>query len=199
MQIKFTYYKPQALIPVIGLLWAISSWGLSKVWGYGFLQGIGPTAIVMGFLTIYDKYLWKLPVFDPINTIPDLNGVYEGEIAYHYNGSDGIKSCKLEVKQTCSIIKVKSIFSKDSENDTQSVSTEAFIKTDEAGDQHLYFYYHNPGSCKNGDTLDPHDGMNVLEILMDKKTIKLKGYYFTNRNPQTKGCMELTKMTEGGK
>jgi hypothetical protein len=199
MQIKFTYYKPQALIPVIGLLWAVSSWGLSSLWGYGFLQGIGPTAIVMGLLTLYDKYLWKLPVLKLINTIPDLNGIYEGEIAYHYNGEDGTKACKLEIKQSCSMIKVKTIFAKDGENDTQSVSTEAFIKTDEAGDQHLYFYYYNPGSCKNGDTLDAHDGMNVLEILKEKKTVKLKGYYFTNRNPQTKGCMEATKTTKGGK
>lgn len=199
MNIRFTYYKPQALIPVIGLLWAISSWGLAKLWGYGFLQGIGPTVIVMCFLTLYDKCLWKLPILNLINTIPNLNGVYNGEIAYHYNGRDCAKSCKMVIKQTCSITKVKSIFNKEGENDTQSVSTEAFIKTDEAGDQYLYFYYHNPGSCKNGDTLDPHDGMNVLEILKDEMAIKLKGYYFTNRNPQTKGCMEVTKITEGGK
>jgi hypothetical protein len=199
MQIKFTNYKPQALIPVIGLLWAFSSWMLSKLWGYGFLQGIGPTAIVMGFLTLYDKWLWKLPVLQLINTVPDLNGVYEGVIAYNYNGQDGTKSCKLEIKQTCSIIKVKSIFNKDGENDTQSVSTEAFIKTDEAGDQHLYFYYHNLGSCKNGDTLDPHDGMNVFEIIKTQGSIILKGYYFTNRNPQTKGCMKVTQTNEGGK
>ena len=199
MQIKFTNYKPQALVPVIGLLWTISSWALAKLWGYGFLQGIGPTAIVMGFLTFYDKYFWKLPVLNLLTTLPDLNGDYEGEIGYHYNGQDGTKSCKLTINQTCSIIKVKSIFSKDGENDTQSVSTEAFIKTDQAGDQLLYFYYHNAGSSKSGDTLDAHDGMNVLEIIKDNKSLTLKGYYFTNRNPQTKGCMEVTKTTERGK
>lgn len=199
MQLKLTYYKPQRLVPVIGLLWAFSSWGLSKLWGYGFFQGIGPTAIVLGFLTLYDKYLWKLPILNMINIIPDLNGVYKGEIAYHYNGQDEIKSCELEIKHTCSSLKVKTIFTKDGENDTQSVSTEAFIKTDEAGDQHLYFYYHNLGSCKNGDTLDPHDGMNVLEILKDKEMITLKGYYFTNRNPQTKGCISVKRITRGDK
>lgn len=199
MQIKFTYYKPQALIPVIGLLWAAASWALSKFWGYGFLQGIGPTALVMIFLTVYDKWLWKYPVFNLLNTLPDLNGKYEGEIAYHWDGQNGTKACTLKIKQNCSTIKVKSVFSKDDENDTSSVSTEAFVKTDDSGDQHLFFYYHNPGSCKDGDTLDPHDGMNVLEILKDKNVTKLKGYYFTNRNPQTKGCMEVTKIKEGDK
>lgn len=150
----------------------------------------------MGLLTLYDKYLWKLPVLNLLNNVPNLNGIYEGKIAYHYNEQDNTKSCRLEIKQTCSSIKVKSIFNKDGENDTQSVSREAFIKTDDVGDQHLYFYYHNQGSCKNGDTLDSHDGMNVLEILKEKETVKLKGYYFTNRNPQTKGCMEVTKTTK---
>jgi len=196
MQIRFTYYKPELLVTIIGLLWPVLSWVLSKLWGYGFLQGFGPGVIVMGLLTLYDKYLWKLPVLNLLNNVPNLNGIYEGEIAYHYNEQDSTKSCRLEITQTCSNIKVKSIFNKDGENDTQSVSEEAFIKTDDVGDQHLYFYYHNQGSYKSGDTLDSHDGMNVLEILKEKETVKLKGYYFTNRNPQTKGCMEVTKTTK---
>ena len=85
MQIKFTYYKPQALIPLIGFLWAVSSWTLSKLWGYGLLEGIGPTAVVIFFLAFYDKFLWKLPLLKQINNIPNLNGTYEGEISYHYN------------------------------------------------------------------------------------------------------------------
>jgi SMODS-associating 2TM, beta-strand rich effector domain len=194
MQIKFTYYKAQLLVPVIGLLWALSSWALSGVWGYGFLQGVGPTAIVMLFLTIYDKWLWNLPVFSLLNTIPDLNGIYHGEISYRFKDIPGSKSCQLEIKQTCSNIRVKTSFVKDGENNTLSVSTEAFIKTDEAGDQHLYFYYRNRGSCQSGDTLDQHDGMNVLEIVKDSGAIYLEGYYFTNRNPQTKGCLKAQKM-----
>ncbi|MBI9108663.1 MAG: hypothetical protein JEZ04_18100 [Spirochaetales bacterium] len=199
MQIKFTNYRPQVLIPFIGLLWTISSWALSGLWGYGVLQGTGPTAIVMLFLAAYDNLLWKLPILNLMNTIPNLNGKYIGDISFHWNGQDGDKSCNLEIKQTCSNIKVKSIFNKEDENDSQSISTEAFIKTDEAGDRHLYFYYHNRGSCKDGDTLDPHDGMNVLEILKEEKVVRLKGYYFTNRNPQTKGCMEVTKKSGGNK
>ena len=199
MQIKFTYYRPQILIPVIGLLWAFSSWILANLWGYGFLQGIGPTAIVMCFLSIYDKLLWKYPVFNLMTTIPNLNGYYEGNISFYWDGENRTKASKMEIKQTCSNIKVTTIFSKEKENSTQSVSTEAFIKTDEVGDQHLYFYYHNQGSCKDGDTLDPHDGMNVLKIKKDNNSITLQGYYFTNRNPQTKGCMEVSKILKGEK
>lgn len=197
MQLNFTNYKPNLLVTAIGILWALSSWALSNLWGYGLLQGIGPSVLVIGILAFYNKYLWKLPIMNWMNTIPNLNGIYEGNIFYHYDGQDGTKACKLQIKQTCSMIKVKTIFSKEGESDTQSDSTEAFIKIDEAGDQHLYYYYQNRGSCKNGDTLNPHDGMNVLEVRKSGKEIKLEGYYFTNRNPQTKGCMKVTKITKG--
>jgi len=199
MQINFSYYKPQALITSIIVLGSVSSWGLSKLCDYNFLQGIGPTTIVMGFLYVYDKYLWKLPVFKMINTVPNLNGVYEGEIEYYYNDENNKKKCRLEIKQTCSSIKVKSSFNKEGENETHSESTVALIKTDEVGDQHLYIYYRNPGSQKNGDSLNSHDGMNVLEILKKKKNITIKGYYFTNRDPQTKGRMEVIKINKGDK
>jgi len=194
MTLNFTYYKPQFLIPLIGIFWSISSWGLSKIWGYGLLQGFGPTTLITAFLLIYDKLLWKLPVFNIANSVPNLNGNYTGKIDFYWGGRNSLKSCEMLIKQTCSNIKVITIFSKEGENDTQSTSTEAFIKTDEAGDQYIYFYYHNRGSCKDGDTLNQHDGMNVLEIIKDKENILLKGYYFTNRDPQTKGCMEVIKI-----
>ena len=199
MQLKFTYYKPEIAIPIIGFLWTASSWCLAKIWGYGFLQGIGPTTIVMLFLVLYDMWLWKLPVLNWMIKVPNLNGDYEGKISYFWDGQAGEKLCALVIKQSCSNIKVRCVFNKDGENETISFSTEAFIKTDEAGDQHLFIYYQNRGSCKNGDTLGQHDGMNVFEILREKKNIKLKGYYFTNRNPQTKGCIEVTKLIKGDK
>jgi len=199
MKLTFAYYKPQFLVPIIGILWSVSSWGLSMIWGYGILQGTGPSAIVMLFFAVYEKWLWKFPILKFGNTMPNLNGEYSGNIVFHWDGANKTKFCGIEIKQTCSNIKVKSVFKRDNENSTQSVSTEAFIKTDEAGDQHLYFYYHNIGSCKHGDTLNQHDGMNVLEIINEGNKIILKGYYFTNRNPQTKGCIEVTRRIEGDK
>ena len=197
MHINLRNYKVSLIVPLIGGLWSLSSWALSDLWGYGFFQGIGPSVIVMSFLGFYDQVLWKLPLFNLLNTIPDLNGRYEGRISFNYNNVDRHKDCVLCIKQSCSFIKVITTFTGNSESDTQSISNEAFIKTDELGDHHLYFYYHNRGSCKNGDTLNPHDGMNVLEIQREQRTIRLKGYYFTNRDPQTKGCLEAIKIQGG--
>lgn len=199
MQIKLSYYKSQPFIVIIGLLWAVSSWGLSHIWDYGLLQGLGPTAIVMSTLYLYDKWLWKIPCLNLINTAPNLNGIYEGTISFYHNGKNSEKYCKVKIKQTCSNLKVKSFFTKDGEDETHSTSLEAFISTDEHGDQRLYFYYHNPGSSRAGNTLYAHDGMNVLDIIIDKNSIVLRGYYFTNRNPQTKGSMEVTQKLKGDK
>lgn len=193
MQIKLNYYKPKSLITVVGLCWTLSSWALSNLWGYGLLQGTGPSAIVISFIIIYDKWLWKLPIMKYMNNMPNLNGKYEGKISTNWDGKDLEKVCALEIKQTCSNIQVKTTFTKDGENETKSYSKEAFIKTEESGDQKLYFYYHNYGSCKNGDNLNQHDGMNILDIIKEGKTTRLSGHYFTNRDPQTKGCIELKK------
>lgn len=199
MRLKFTNYHSGILISIVGLLWAGLSQLLPYLWDNDLFRGFGPTAIVIFLLQAYDRWLWKLPFFKLMSSVPNLNGKYQGKIFYRWDEQDGEKSCELTIKQTCSHIKVKSEFGSTASEATQSTSTEAFIKTDEAGDQHLYFYYHNPGSCRNGDTLNPHDGMNVLEIICEGGSLKLKGYYFTNRDPQTKGCMEVVKITEKDK
>lgn len=193
MSVCFVYYKPKVLILVVVVLEALSSLMLSFLWGYGLMQGVGSTAIVVAFFVLYDKYLWKIPVLNFINIAPDLNGTYEGDIQFTYEGKDQTKRCKLIINQTCSFITVKSFFTRDGEKETQSKSTEAFISTDETGNQQLYLYYHNQGSNQGGDTLEQHDGINVFDININKSTIELDGYYFTNREPQTKGIIKVSK------
>ena len=189
------YYRVSFLIPVIALSWLAASYLLKKyAWPNDLLQGLGPGAVVLGLLTLYDLFMWKWPVLCWLNTVPNLNGAYSGNIQFNRTGEDEEIDCTLTVKQTCSKIKITSSFTKEHENSTRSTSFEAFIATDEVGDQTLYFYYHNPGSCMSGDTLDAHDGMNVLRIKQDKEGTTLDGYYFTNRSPeQTKGCMKASK------
>ncbi len=130
-----------------------------------------------------------------IYTNPNLNGTYIGRISYYYESENQEKDCKLTITQTCSNIRVSCIFNEAEEPTTTSVSHVAFIETNKQGIQTLYFYYSNRGSGKNGDSLAPHDGFNVLEIKESKEKIKLEGYYFTNRKPQqTQGNMVMVKL-----
>jgi len=194
VKINLKYYRSGLLIPLIGVLWIGTSWVLSKFWGYGLLQGLGPTSIIIFFLWIYDKYLWKCPVLKLLITAPNISGRYSGILETTWQKEIKRVRCITTVKQTASTIKIQCEFIKDDENNTESISKEAFISFDEVGDPSLYFYYQNQGSCLNNDTLNQHDGMNVLKIIKNKKQIQLKGYYFTNRDPQTQGKITLNKI-----
>ncbi len=194
ISLNFTNYKPGFLICTIGILWLLCYWALSFLWQHGVFQGIAPTLLVASFLGFYDKLLWKFPVFSLLVKVPDLNGEYEGTVEYHWDDKNQNKTCNLQIRQTASFIKVKCSFQKEGENETSSESKKAFFDTDEVGGCSLYFYYQNRGSCKDGDTLDQHDGMTILQVIEEGKDIKLEGSYFTNRNPQTKGRIKVSKI-----
>ena len=191
---NFTNYKPGFLICTIGILWLFCYWALSFFWQHGFFHGIAPALLVAFLFGIYDKCLWRFPVLNCLVKIPDLTGEYQGTVEYHWNDEDQSKNCRLKIRQTASFVKVKCSFQKEGENETFSESKKAFFDTDEMGNCSLYFYYQNRGSGKDGDTLDQHDGMTVLQVIKEGKDIKLEGYYFTNRSTQTKGCIKVSKI-----
>jgi hypothetical protein len=193
---NFANYKTTLTIPLIGVLWVGASWGLSKIWGYGFLQGIGPTAIVGGLLWAYDKWAWKWPVFSLLRKVPDIGGVYTGKVNFRFGDQAGEKDCTMRIKQTCSHIKVECEFSKVGESNTKSTSKEAIITSDAIGDYELIFLYHNPGSQLSGDPLTAHEGTNILKISKNEGSIRLSGFYYTNREPQTKGTIDVVRTTE---
>ncbi len=193
MEVNFRYYKNNYIFPIIVLSFIGINKGLACLWAYDLFQGVGAFSIIGVAITSYDKYWEKLKWIQFLTSVPDINGTYTGSIQYHWDGEDGTKACDLEIKQTASRLKVTSIFFREGENDTRSESTEAYIKTDEHGYHKLYVYYHNRGSNQNGDTLNAHDGMNVFDIKSTDNNIQLEGYYFTNRDPQTKGSISVTQ------
>lgn len=206
----FGHYKTGPLLTVLALMTYISVLAVSSLQQripesvpYLLVQVlmISPTAITCALCGLYERKLWRLPIFSWLNTMPDIAGTYCGEIRFRFSGqSEQVKKCKLQIKQTCSRIKVECVFNREGEANTKSRSRVASILTDELGDHQLYFYYHNRGSCMSHDTLNAHDGMNVLDIVNENGSIRLEGYYFTNRDPQTKGCMTVTRLSgENGK
>lgn len=206
MNINFKNYHAISLAIFILLLWYcayfIEPYMSLYLKDITVLQRFTPLFIVLSILVLYDRFLWKnrfclwlarLPVPLLPVSMPNLNGDYEGEISYRWEGKDCTKNCNLKIKQTASYINVTSIFSRDDEASTKSESKEALLTHNEVGAYSLTFFYHNEGSCKNGDTLDQHDGACKLSINLEDNTIVLDGYYFTNRNPQTKGRISIKK------
>lgn len=193
-KLNFNNYKVVPLTIIIALSWTVFAKSLSFFWDYGVLQGFAPTALVIAILYCYDRWLWKLPVFSWLVNVPNLNGKYRGSVEYHWDGKNQKKECTLEIRQTASHIKVDGEFSKKNENDTTSESKLAFFTMDNTGAHKLYIYYQNEGSGVAGDTLNQHEGFEVLRVKEeDNRNITLTGYYFTNRDPQTKGRINLKR------
>ena len=126
--------------------------------------------------------------------VKDISGRYEGKIKYR-NFKTGIeehKPCFLEIEQTASKISIQTYFdfkyTKSSEK-TTSKSMVTSIITDDFENQQLVFTYHNSGNSLKG--LEPSNGTNILSIIERDNHFSLEGIYYTNKEPQTKGEMNV--------
>jgi len=199
---NFKYYHTGTLILIIiSLSVVIDSAITSKLYPYLTLHfHLGPQfklptteTIVGGILLVYNEYLWKLPVFNYLVSLPNMNGRYEGRIAYERLGKSEEKNCVIEIKQSASMVKVCSYFNNDEKEKTSSISLIEEIKKDDNGFYTIHMFYLNGGAKIDG-SLDCHEGACTLKFLPDKEPTKRKliGHYFTNRLKQTRGEIEAT-------
>lgn len=164
------------------------------------LRAPGNVSLIGMFLLLYDKVLWKWPVFNLIITVPDMRGRYTGTINYTFGGVKGEKECAIEITQTASKIKLHAYFNNAEAEKTKSKSLIESVE-EEDGFYNLYLYYFNSGSKENN-LLDCHEGANMLKFIPANGDIaqKLVGHYFTDRKIQTRGAMEVqfeTKKLKG--
>lgn len=196
----FKYYKTIPLIASILILsglveLCVGNWinpFLAKYLPMGNHFRVPTTVSILGVLFyIYNQYLWKIPVFKLLMSVPNMSGRYEGKVKYEWDGLNNEKNCFIEVVQTASKIKVQTYFSDGVNENTSSKSLVEDIKHEEDGFFDIYLFYLNSGTKKNGE-LDCHEGANKLRFIPGRKTIKnqLIGHYFTNRQIQTRGEVE---------
>jgi hypothetical protein len=193
------YYRVGPLISII-LLLAVGLDNLIEGWivpfliehGVAFMRAPGNASIIGGILVLYDKVLWKYPFFNLLVKTPYMAGRYQGFISYEWEGKPNRKDCVVEVIQTASKIKMFFYFNNGQDQKTFSHSLIEDIRQEDDGNFGVYIFYINGGSKKDG-VLDCHEGANKLRYLPGKKKqkAKLTGHYFTNRNIQTRGEMEV--------
>ncbi len=195
---NFRYYKIELLISVILLMSAGIDLGIEKLLipymtdhNMTFLRAPGNAALIGSFLFFYNNFLWRLPVFNLLVKVPNLNGRYKGKINYEFQGVAGQKDCVVEIIQTASSIKIHSYFDNGAGEKTKSKSLVESIE-EEDGFYHLYLYYFNSGSKDTG-KLDCHEGANMLKFIPEHEGSpkKLTGHYFTSRKIQTRGEMNV--------
>jgi len=186
MHLNLSNYKTKALI------------GLILVLTYGIDQGVlclieliqkydinlevlrmpSNASLILGLLYLFDRKLWKFPIFNSLVTVPNLHGRYKGDLEYYHNNG-GKLDCTIEVHQTASDIDIIGYFK--NKKGEQSSSESKFVKiSKQAGFYNIYYFYQNEGST--GDKhYAPHTGVNILKVIDSEGEISLNGWYFNDR------------------
>ncbi len=205
----FRYYKPKFLLFTIIILSIIYGYALNII--TSFINDIlkepyvyFPTISTLIILTLFliDKYGLKKPFLKHLFWVKDISGRYEGIIRYkHFEKIDveETKNCFVEIEQSASKISVKTYFNFKDDNKTDEKTSSkslvtSIIASDEFDNQKLVFTYQNEGNSLKG--LPPSNGTNILSIIEKDNTIYLKGVYYTDKTPQTKGEMEVNLISK---
>lgn len=139
---------------------------------------------------LFDIWIWKWPMFIKMHHVLDLNGVWVGQSSSEPYGSQGM---------SMTIVQTFSKMSCDSEFPSSfSSATVIGIFACDPGRRvcELQFAYEN--RVRGVDALsdekrdNEHKGFNVLTVRGDR----MEGPYFTFRNKQTKGYIELERKGE---
>jgi len=195
MQFSLKYYKPGVLIPTVLILSIIIdlliTFVICQFPKIEVLRVPSNSALIALFFTLHNRYLWHLKFFNLLVKVPDIRGRYTGKINYNWGGKDASKECKIEVTQTASSISINSYFNNEDDEKTSSKSLVEDIR-EEDGFFHLYLFYLNSGTVED-DNLDCHEGANRFKFLpeSENREAKLIGNYFTNRQIQTRGSIEV--------
>ncbi|WP_456438778.1 Cap15 family cyclic dinucleotide receptor domain-containing protein [Psychroserpens sp.] len=188
----FKYYKSGAIIPFVlvagTLLSLLASFLISLLIDNSnmhYYQFPSTTILIGGLIYLIDKFLWKYKPFKWLYWQKDISGRYEGVIEFnnYKDGSRDNRSFALEIEQTGSVIKLNTYFNNDNDDTSKSESKIISLSKDEFGNLSIFMNYHNIGNSVL--KIPEHFGTNVLEYFNGQ----LKGHYYTNKNPQTKGVM----------
>lgn len=199
----FRYYKPNLIIGFIvgfgstlSVLLTFLIKTINQYTDIAYYQFPTVSIILGGIIIWIDKKLWRLFPFRYLFNIPKLGGRYEGRIFYLDVGDNNLpkhKDCALEVLQTGSKIKLNCYFSKNgNEERTPSESLIESVVKNEDDSYSLVFTYRNHGLAGK---FQEHSGTNILKFIENDEGKFLKGSYYTNREPQTKGEMEVKFVT----
>jgi len=153
------------------------------------LQHLSPFAVFGAFFFIFDKLAWKLCSLNKLLGVPNFNGTWKGN---GHSTSQKTRNGKFEV-----IIKVKQTFTQlivDAKfNSSCSESFVANVDCVNPLRAKLVYSYLNKPDGNAVKTQNEHFG--TVELFCTKKN-ELSGNYFTNREPQTKGKLELKKVKD---
>lgn len=152
------------------------------------LENADPLFVFGILYKLYEEKAWKWSILKKYHNLPDLNGIWQGELESSYkdqvSGNNKKIAMTLEIKQTWSKISFIAHYPQ-----SDSYSHIAGIRINDIAGTVILFGFINENS--NVDLSDTqYEGFNKLVLNGDK----LVGHYFTNRGEMTRGVYELHKV-----
>ncbi len=184
------YFKPQVLLGLI----------VTTAFGIYFLNTHTSIAIpllggVSIILTIVAAKLWNKKLFNWMFWVDDISGKYLGTLKYRFVLDGKLVEGELEhvkvINQNGHRISVTS-FTKRKDGSYSSTSQNNGVYVDKTKDENhfqLIYNYLNEGSTEQG--FPTHFGTEIIKIIGKGNKKKVIGRYFTEREPQTKGEINL--------
>lgn len=178
--------------------------GISTALVYGFSFILEKKDIVIPFyietpsiLTVYavlffvfDRYLWKNLIFKKLGIIiaDDLNGKWVGIVKSSYDNFESDICAELTIKQTATQIKVYGNF-----NQSKSVSVHENFGVSEVDNKTaLFYFFRNEPGYNSVQTMAMHEGS--AKLLYDADTDMLTGYYYSGRDRNNHGTIEVKRV-----
>lgn len=138
----------------------------------------------------FDKYLWKYKIFKKLGIViaDDLNGKWKGFIKSSYDEFQKEIPAELDITQSATKIKICGIFEQ-----SKSVSIhENFGHSDVDNQTALYHFFRNEPRYDSIETMAIHEGS--AKLLYNKGKQTLTGYYYSGRDRNNHGTIEVTKV-----
>ena len=161
----------------------------------GVWVGATKITVVAFFVSVFweqfRKRCWRWPWLRGwLVDCPDIAGTWKGHAVSNFDDSKPIP-VTVTIKQTFTSVNVS--FRTDGQTSVSNSITASLVSDEEAGRCRLIYTYANePNPMQN--VLDMHFGTAILEI-EECPAHRMRGTYMTARHPQTKGTIELERVT----
>lgn len=139
---------------------------------------------------LFDRYGWRLGIarkFGWVGT-PDLRGAWSGVINSSFDSSGNDFPVSANIAQTWSHISI----SLSTDNSTSISEAAAIVPKPDGGASIIYVYSNEPRTGSVA-TLHAHSGTARLEFTREKSGELLSGHYYSGRDRQNMGTIELRR------
>ena len=181
------------LLGVLGVLCAyLLHWAETVIcelpWWFDAPASVG---FAMALYKLLDKHLWHRRFIIDHLCVPDLRGVWLGELRSSYDNFDKAREVKVEIFQTWTAMFVTL---ENVETGTRSRSLGGYIVDVGDGSFELVYTFQNEPAKSETGPLQIHQGTTLLRLSKDRT--RLDGHYYTGRERMNHGTLALVRAVD---